>query len=209
MKSLYKNLMVSCAGVVVAAVSASAQAQELNNAWYGTAGVGLLMLNDQNTVVGTTAASGEFATGYELQGSVGYGFANGLRAELDFGYGHSRISNIKVGAINVGVSGGGVSLLEASGAGYYDFNRGGISPYIGAGAGVTHVSVGAATAGTATAPSHSDSFLSLFGEIGVAFPISPSVAIVPSVRYIWLDSGDTGVESNTGFGFKAAVRYSF
>lgn len=200
----------TCVVAIAASLAASAaHAQETGNNWYGTIGAGVLVLNDQHVRSGNLAATGEFNTGYAIQGSVGYAFANGVRTELELGYGNSGIKDIKVSGTTYGVSGAGVDLYQGHAAAFYDFNRGGISPYVGAGLGLTHITVGAASAVGATIPASKNTNFSMFGEAGVAFPISPTVAIVPSARYAWVNTGDTGVDNNTGWLFKAALRFSF
>jgi OOP family OmpA-OmpF porin len=200
----------TCVVAIAASLAASAaHAQETGNNWYGTIGAGVLVLNDQHVTSGNIAATGEYNTGYAIQGSVGYAFTNNLRTELELGYADSSIKDIKVSGSTFGVSGAGLSLYQAHAAAFYDFNKGGISPYVGAGLGLTHSTVGAASAAGATIPKSSDTNFSMFGEAGVAFPISQTVAIVPSARYAWVDTGGNGADNNTGWLFKAALRFNF
>ena len=118
---------------VAMALPLTAQAQVVSGIYVG-AGAGYDYLNDLNIkgAIGPTAKTKLTGSGGPVGLlSVGYGFGNGLRVELEGNarYEHERAKTTGIGGgTNISTYGGMVNAL-------YDFNLGGFLPYVGAGVG--------------------------------------------------------------------------
>ena len=79
--------------------------------------------------------------GYAAVGSIGWGFGNGIRAEIEGNYRNNSIDSITIGRVRASSSGGTIHQYGVMGNAFYDFNLGlnvagvGITPYLGVGAG--------------------------------------------------------------------------
>lgn len=78
-----------------------------------------------------------FEWGYAGVLSVGYGFGNGLRLELEGSYRQNEVDSIKAAAPvgRLARSGGNASSYGAMVNALYDFNLGAVAPYVGVGIG--------------------------------------------------------------------------
>lgn len=180
--------------------------------WYGQASLGYLQLRDNDGTIGGTGVKSEYDAGSQVTGALGYGFGNGFRAEVEGGYGHSSFDSVTVGGSKFNVD-ADIDLWSLYAAGYYDFWLLGARPYVGAGAGFVHADIGdfAATSGGTTfrGPGGDDTDVSMFGEVGLTFPITDRLDVVPAVRYVWIDNSGGGLDDDTAWVFKAALRYRF
>jgi outer membrane protein OmpA-like peptidoglycan-associated protein len=139
----FKKTLRAAAAVV--ALPVLAQAQPVTGLYLG-AGIGGNYL-DQTDIIGSTAAdkalvgsglSAEFSWGYVGVLSLGWGFGNGLRAEIEGNYRSNDVSDFKVP--DVASSGKGTATSYGAMANLlYDINLGGalggLTPYVGAGVG--------------------------------------------------------------------------
>lgn len=192
-------------GAVAAfAMVAATQAQAQN--MYGSVSAGVLVPEKLDIQVGTAAGEVKFDTGYALTTAFGYDFGNGLRTELELGLNDTGFKSARAGATNFAITGGDVDQLTLHAAGYYDFNMGAVSPYIGGGVGLTRTDIDAFTVGTTTAPGDRATDLSLFGEAGVSIPVTDRLSIAPGVRYSWVDTNGSNL---TAWTFKTALRIAF
>jgi outer membrane protein OmpA-like peptidoglycan-associated protein len=139
----FKKTLLAAAAVV--ALPMLAQAQPVSGIYLG-AGIGGNYL-DKTDVTGSSAAdkafvgsglSAEFSWGYVGVLSLGWGFGNGLRAEIEGNYRSNDVSDFKV----PGVASSGKGTATSYGAManlLYDINLGGalggVTPYVGAGVG--------------------------------------------------------------------------
>ena len=145
--SLKKTLLAAAA---VVALPVLAQAQPVSGLYLG-AGVGGNYL-DKTDVTGATAAdkttldaalgsnlSADFAWGYVGVLSLGWGFGNGLRAEIEGSYRSNDVADIKSGSANRSGHTGTATSYGAMLNLLYDINignaLGGITPYVGVGGG--------------------------------------------------------------------------
>jgi OOP family OmpA-OmpF porin len=156
------------------ALPATLHAQPVTGVYVG-AGVGVNQLLDMD-VKGVPGAKITSDVGLAALGSVGYGFGNGLRIEVEGNY-RNQHSKAKPGGggATVETYGPMVNLL-------YDFDMGGsFMPYIGAGAGAQwmHVQNGGTSKVSAAAQ----------GIVGAAIPVGmPGLAVTAEVRVLgWLD----------------------
>jgi len=127
--SLKKALLAA----TVLALPVAAQAQPVSGLYVG-AGVGANYRDDNNSDVKTN-------WGYAAVGSIGWGFGNGIRAEIEGNYRNNSIDRISAGSARAFSSGGTIHQYGVMGNAFYDFNLGlnvagvGITPYLGVGAG--------------------------------------------------------------------------
>ena len=140
----FKKTLLAAAAVVARPVMA--QAQPVSGLYIG-AGVGGNWLQDTtlngavNNALGLKVEN-EFEIGYVGVLSLGWGFGNGLRAEIEGNYRSNDVSDTKVSGASIQdrASGSGTAVSYGAMANIlYDFNLGsalgGIVPYIGAGVG--------------------------------------------------------------------------
>lgn len=196
--------LVKLGAVAAFALVAASQAQAQN--FYASVGAGVLVPEKQDVTVGTATGDVSFKTGYSITAAAGYDFGTGLRSELELGLSDSGLKNARIGGGTAAITGGDVDHLSLHAAGYYDFNAGGISPYIGAGVGLTRTDIDTASIGGTLVPGDRDTDFSMFGEAGVTIPVTDRLAIAPGVRYSWIDH--TG-PNHTAWTFRTALRMAF
>ena len=134
------------AAAAVAAVPMLAQAQPVSGLYIG-GGVGANWQQDTtlngavNNALGLKVEN-EFEVGYAGVLSLGWGFGNGLRAEIEGNYRSNDVSDTRVSGASFSSKASGTGTAVSYGAManiLYDFNLGsalgGLMPYIGAGAG--------------------------------------------------------------------------
>ena len=128
--SLKKALLAA----TVLALPMAAQAQPVSGLYVG-AGVGA-NYRDSNL-----RDEVKLNWGYVAVGSIGWGFGNGIRAEIEGNYRNNSVDRISLGGARAFSSGGTVHQYGVMGNAFYDFNLGlnvagvGITPYLGVGAG--------------------------------------------------------------------------
>jgi OOP family OmpA-OmpF porin len=195
----FKTSLLAAAAVL--ALPVMAQAQPVSGP-YIAGGIGANWLQDTtlngsvNNALGTKVEN-DFEVGYIGVLSLGWGFGNGLRAEIEGNYRSNDVSDTKVGGSSVqGVaSGTGTAVSYGVMANVlYDFNLGsslgGIVPYIGAGAGYIwhdYQDVGASTSAGEKLVYNGDT--GAFGYqaiLGAALPIAsvPGLAVTAEYRFM-------------------------
>jgi outer membrane protein OmpA-like peptidoglycan-associated protein len=223
MNTLRNALMIA----TIVAAPLSAMAQPINGLYVG-AGLGYNHMTDWKLKNGT---NGKFRTdgGFVGLGSVGWGFGNGLRAEIE---GNFRTQGTKiVGA--PGFSGGGtVRTYGAMVNALYDIQLGlPITPYVGLGGGYVWQDIQNGTfyatngAGTATFKNQSVGGWAVQGIVGAAYPIAagPGLALTVEGRMLtdisdtkFKFTGSSGVRSGAtklmeqyNYSGLVGVRYAF
>jgi opacity protein-like surface antigen len=146
-------------GVVAAAVACApftAYAAEAGDpGFYVSVRVGGSVLENMNFAESTTANLGlDPDTGYAINGAIGYGLGNGIRLELDLGYGGNDIKGTFQQNVQAFVPcgefannpcldpnvNGDIGALSGFAMAYYDFpNIGRLMPYAGIGVGFVNV----------------------------------------------------------------------
>jgi OmpA-OmpF porin, OOP family len=203
------NFKKALLAATVLALPAVAQAQPITGVYVG-AGAGYNYMQDSDiTSRGGTFAAGpsNALTGVEAEWddgfggviSVGYGFGNGLRAEIEGNYRQNDTNNISVsnGPRLPGISGTARTYGVMANA-LYDFSFGPsvpVMPYVGGGVGYAwtdYDSVGsrfftdaAGAVGRAFSIDDKDGNFAFQGIAGVAFPIAavPGLAITAEYRF--------------------------
>jgi outer membrane protein OmpA-like peptidoglycan-associated protein/outer membrane protein W len=177
---------------------------------YIAAGIGANWLQDTDLQGSVNNAAGtkienEFEVGYVGVLSLGWGFGNGLRAEIEGNYRSNEVSDTKFGGQSVQGRASGTGTATSYGVManiLYDFDLGsslgGIVPYIGGGVGYIwhdYQDVGATASDGRKAVYNGDT--GAFGYqaiLGVALPIEsvPGLAVTAEYRFM----GTTGHDIN-------------
>jgi outer membrane protein OmpA-like peptidoglycan-associated protein len=139
----FKNTLLTAA---LASLPVLAQAQPISGLYLGGgAGANWLQNTTLNGAVNNTLGrkvENEFEVGYAGVLSLGWGFGNGLRAEIEGNYRSNDVSDTRVSGASISSRASGTGTAVSYGAManvLYDFNLGsalgGLMPYIGVGAG--------------------------------------------------------------------------
>ena len=140
--SLRKALLAA----TVLALPLSAQAQPVTGVYVaGGAGVNWLSNSDTNNTSYTDCwffcvytpppMSASTNAGWVGLASLGWGFGNGARVEIEGNYRSNSVSGVSLGGIGALNGGGTISSYGVMVNALYDFNLGGWMPYVGAGIG--------------------------------------------------------------------------
>ncbi len=181
---------------------------------YIGAGLGANYLMGSSDSIGAPARTVEpgFEWGWAGVLSVGYGFGNGLRVELEGSYRTNDIDTIKGAPGRYARSSGSAQSYGAMVNALYDFNLGGIAPYVGVGVGyqIHNYDTVRGTAGTTTVTLDGDEGNFAYQAIvGAAIPIAsvPGLALTAEYRFMGTLGHDIdGTIATTG---AAAQRASF
>jgi outer membrane protein OmpA-like peptidoglycan-associated protein len=199
----FKKTLLAAAAVV--ALPVLAQAQPVTGLYLG-AGIGGNYL-DKTDITGSSAAdkanlatafgsnnlSGEFSWGYVGVLSLGWGFGNGLRAEIEGSYRSNDLSDLTAGnAVQRGSTGTAFSYGAMANL-LYDINLGGalggITPYVGAGAGYVwheYDDVGTNVGGTKNVLTGDSGNWGGQAIAGLSLPVSavPGLAVTAEYRFM-------------------------
>ena len=184
------SLRSALLAATVAVLPIAAQAQPINGLYVGI-GAGLNVMQQENGSIAAIGTSGsqQMSPGAAVVASMGWGFGNGLRAELE---GDFRYNSVK------SVSGYGSAFTSASGKenkygvmvnALYDFDLGGVMPYVGAGVGYQQEAVSGITYTTSTGAtaggSGSKGSFAYQGIVGAALPFStvPGLALAAALFF--------------------------
>ncbi|MGG5809619.1 OmpA family protein [Falsiroseomonas sp. CW058] len=195
--SLKKALLAA----TVLALPVAAQAQPVNGLYVG-AGAGINWLQESDVALsrqfGGTAASrtgsAEFSLGWAGVISLGYGFGNGVRAEIEGSYRQNDVDSVSgfPGLQRPLRSSGTARSYGVMANALYDFDLGAgsfFTPYVGVGAGyVWHEYDGTrvtSPAGSVTIDG-SDGQFAYQAIVGAAFPIAavPGLAVTAEYRFL-------------------------
>jgi OOP family OmpA-OmpF porin len=183
------------ASILLCAASSAAFAQQTSGPYIGAAG-GLNIVRDSDVSGTGIDTDVEFDNGWAALGTVGYGFGNGLRLELEAGYRDNDVDGISG---QTGVSGdvnvwsGMLNLL-------YDVPTGtSFTPYIGAGLGYARVKVDGAgpVNGAAASVDDSDGVFAYQGILGMAYGLTPNLKIALDYRYFATQDPEFGTSAGT------------
>lgn len=205
MKNTTKSALLLAAALVLPVAKASAAEQP---GWYGTLGAGMAFQNDTEHTSANTNNFKFTNPGFDVLGSVGYAYGNGLRFEGEAFHGYSTVRDAD----------GAISNTDLFLNGLYDFDLGTFfTPYVGAGVGVGFV--GAENIGRTTGTTHIDGNDTQFayqGIAGVSMPINNEWSVSADYRYIaTLDpkfgnsAGGNNEIDNASHNVLFSVRYNF
>jgi OmpA-OmpF porin, OOP family len=199
----------------LAVLPLAARAQPISGLYIG-AGAGVnFMQPDSVTISGKYSGSGQFRSHPGPTGtlSLGWGFGNGFRAEIEASYMTNQFYTASGFGGAITSSGDGWQKFGAMVNGYYDFTTLSpwIVPYIGVGVGYSAENL---HGGTAFGPQYSNLVLYISSRtvssfayqvmLGAAFPISgvPGLAITTEYRFLGLAGSQSlpYVKANGGSG---------
>ena len=209
----FKKTLLAAAAVV--AMPVLAQAQPVSGLYLG-AGFGGNYL-DKTDIAGSSAAdkanlasafgssnlSAEFSWGYVGVLSLGWGFGNGLRAEIEGSYRQNDVSDIiSAGATQRGSTGTATSYGAMLNL-LYDINLngalGGITPYVGVGAGYIwhdYDEVGTNVGGTKNVLSGDQGSFGGQGIVGLSLPINSVAGLAVTAEYRFMMTAGHEIDSN-------------
>lgn len=186
--------------------ASSAGAADLVSGLYFGGGIGIDIPSDQTIIdkglVDDTLEI-DWSTGFAGVMSVGYGFGNGFRAELEGGYRSSDVNRI-TGTDVANFSGGSQRNYGLMVNGFYDFSLGvDIYPYLGAGIGYQWTALDDYRLGPADgrafgmAASGTDGSFAYQAIAGAAFPVRavPGLSLTAEYRFL----GTTNEQSFDGY----------
>ena len=194
----FKTTILAAAAVV--ALPVLAQAQPVNGLYLG-AGFGGNFL-DKTDITGSSAAdkaavgsglSAEFSWGYAGVLSLGWGFGNGLRAEIEGSYRQNDVADITSGSVNQSGATGTATSYGAMLNVLYDIDLGGmlggITPYVGVGGGYIwhdYDEVGTNVGGVKNVFTGDNGNWGGQGIVGLSLPIAavPGLAVTGEYRYM-------------------------
>jgi opacity protein-like surface antigen len=233
----FRTALLAAVAAVAAPAVASAQVVD---GFYVGGGIGANILQDIDlgsfkgnlSPLGNAGGSIEFEVGVVGLLSVGYGFGNGLRIELEGNYRYNEADTFRGFAIPAGISTGGDAaqygvMLNA----LYDIDLGwGIVPYIGAGAGYAWLNLDSARlsgGGFNVQVDDTQGGFAFQGIVGAAFPIAavPGLSITGEYRFFAITglddfearvsgpagtvNGKVGVDDAFNHSFLIGARYAF
>jgi OOP family OmpA-OmpF porin len=188
----FKKSLLAAAAVV--ALPALAQAQPVSGLYLGAGFGGNLLQETDATVSGTPGKDTiDFSWGYVGVLSLGWGFGNGLRAEIEGSYRSNEVADITANNAAASGSTGTATSYGAMLNLLYDINLngalGGITPYVGAGAGYIwhdYDEVGTNFGGVKTVRTGDSGNWGGQAILGVSLPIAavPGLALTGEYRYM-------------------------
>lgn len=186
----------------------SARAQTFDGGPYLGVSAGLILFQDIDADVGPIDANIEFAPGYDVALQLGYRFSV-VRAELEVAYAKAKLDSVEAGGISVDPD-LDFSILRGTAGLYLDFTLLPLfTPYVGGGVGVARIDGDTSVVNGVTIGIEDDTHLTAHGEVGLALDFLPFVSIVPAYRFIWIDSGEEGIDDTTAHLLKLGARLEF
>lgn len=153
--------------------------------------------------------SGSSDTGWAALGSFGWGFGNGLRVEIE---GHHRSNDAHgvrydIAGLPITASRGTFTSAGLMVNALYDFQVGGIMPYLGAGVGYASHSldISSTSSGLEARLSGTDGQLAYQGIAGVAIPITSAPGLALTAEYRYLASIDARMNGSVTAAVNGAV----
>lgn len=195
-----KTRLTLLASTTLAALAIAAPAQAAGSGWYVNISGGATWLTDDDGFVAvngndTLTFLPDSDTGFIVSGAIGYSLTNvmqGLRVEVEAAYRQNQVDGAWVSDTNNATLGGADSGLldydhstfSVMANAWYDFDVGGVSPYVGGGIGWADTDLdGAYIGGSIPAISLSDDGFAWQLGAGVNFGISPNMKLGVGYRY--------------------------
>ncbi len=152
--------------------------------------------------------------GWMANVAVGYRMSPMWRGELELGHGRIDTDRITGNGSSAGISAElAVTTLTANAFFDIPVSRWGFTPYVGGGIGFAYSEVDSSrtTFGgtTVTRGGNDEIDLVAFGEAGLSFGLQSGLELVPSYRYMWIDSSEDGFDDTTAHIARLGLRYTF
>jgi OOP family OmpA-OmpF porin len=214
----------------ILALPMAANAQAINGIYVG-AGVGYNLMQDQDWSAGGASGTAQTNGGFVGLLSAGYGFGNGLRAELEGNYRNNSFHSLSSGGGTIG-AGGTEQKYGPMVNVLYDFNNlvPYVTPYVGVGAGYEwanlqnfHIAGG----GASLTSNDTKGAFAYQAILGAAIPITgvPGLAVTAEYRFMGLagnrnysvtssaggltGTGSVTLQDEYNHSFLLGVRYAF
>jgi OOP family OmpA-OmpF porin len=184
--------LLGTAAVLAFYGTGAAQAQVVANPNYaygpyvGVAGGGSF-LNDVSPNGGGADNKSDYDNGYVGLGTVGWGFGNGFRAELEGGYRRNDVRSVRN---STDPNGGALGTMSVMVNGLYDIDPGmfgvqsyGFMPHVGVGVGWARPRFDHAQSYNGNTVSGKDDVLAYQGIAGVSYTVMPQVKLDLDYRY--------------------------
>jgi OOP family OmpA-OmpF porin len=195
----------------------AAMAQPVSGFYIGL-GAGVNIMQDEPLTsvlgIGTSGVNLQTNLGAAAVGSFGYGYGNGLRAELEFGYRYNGLDKLSGRGASISLSGSEQKFGPMVNV-LYDFN--GLSPsfvpYVGAGIGYQWVNLDVHAFGLSG--SQTEGAFAYQGIIGAAVPLSitPGLSVTAEYRFLGLagDRNYSGLKFGDDYNHSILIglRYAF
>ena len=194
-----KTKLALLATTALAALAIATPANAAGSGWYVSLTGGANWLNDNDFVTAsapdTFLFNSESETGYVIAGAVGYSLANvapGLRVEAEVAYRQNQVDGIWASdnvitdptGTDSGVLDFDHSTLSVLANVWYDFDMGGVRPYVGGGIGWADTDVdGTFLGGSVPAFNVGDNGFAWQLGAGVNFQVAPNVQLGVGYRY--------------------------
>ena len=186
----------------------SARAQTFDSGPYLGVSAGLILFRNIDADIGSIDANIEFAPGYDVALQLGYRFS-AVRAELEVEYAKAKLDSVEAGGVSVDPD-LDLGILRGTAGLYLDFTLLPLfTPYVGAGVGAARIDGDTSVVNGVTVEIEDDTHLAAHGEVGLALDFLPFVSIVPAYRFIWIDSGEGGIDDTTAHLVKLGARLEF
>jgi len=170
---------LSFLGALLAAGLLAAPAYAADSTTYVSGDVGVSSFSN----IKPSGAIGNESTnvGINVMGAVGMKFDN-WRAEAELGYQRNNAHQFTDNTGAVTPSTGNISVTSVLANGYYDFNNGGVDPYLTAGLGWASAGLNNVVMPAGTFNESHSAFAYQFG-VGVDVPVTKSLAVDARYRY--------------------------
>ena len=210
-------VLLGTAAVLAFYGTGAAQAQVVTNPNYtygpyiGAAGGGSF-LNDISPNGGGADQKSEFDPGYVGLGTVGWGFGNGFRAELEGGYRRNDLRSVRN---STDPNGGALGTMSVMLNGLYDIDPAmfgvdsyGFMPHVGVGVGWARPRFDNAQSFTGNTVSGKDDVLAYQGIAGVSYAVAPQIKLDLDYRYFGTENATFNSSPGLG-GAGSPTRASF
>lgn len=189
-----RSILLATTLLAVPALHGAARAQPVSGLYIGAGGGGNFMQDERIKSIrtlGAVAPSGSrvgFQTGIVGVGSLGYGFGNGVRVELEGNYRYNRPDSFRSNGPGARSVGGREQKYGPMANVLFDLDVGSpyVFPYIGAGAGYAYVARRlrvASADGAIDNQGGTDSSFAYQAIAGVSLPIPPVVGLSLTAEY--------------------------
>ena len=227
-----KHSLLAAAAVV--ALPVLAQAQPISGPYIG-AGIGGNFLSeaditgsstaDKTAIQGLGFDAASFSWGFAGVASLGWGFGNGLRAEIEGSFRDNDVSDVKLGGVAQRGATGAARSYGAMANILYDFNLdggfGGVTPYVGVGAGyvLQHLhGVGIQAGSSSRTITASEGAFGGQGIVGLSVPIATVAGLAATAEYrfmmtsghdVPLGGSSSADVDNVNHSILVGLRYAF
>ena len=196
-------LAIAALGIFAVSPAAIFPAKAQNSLYLGLSGGGEIFFDQDVDVDFLGIEDGadvdfKYDTGLRFAGKVGYQIDTNIRVEAEIGYTQADVErDFEFGLLDIESSvDQELTILSLTGGVYLDlWPVGSFVPFVGAGLGVANVDVD-----NELVDAVDQNVLTAFAEAGLPVTITPSLAIVPSARFVWYATEEKQSEGATVIG---------